>query len=82
MGIFEKIPISKIQKGDRIRKDKGNLKQLAKLITPVGLLNPITVCLEADGSYTLLAGERRFEACIILGWDTIDAHILNCEELV
>ena len=79
--IVKKIPISKIQKRERIRKDKGNLKQLAKLIFPIGLLNPITVCLEADGSYTLLAGERRLEACKLLGWDTIDAHVLTYEEL-
>ena len=82
MGRFEKIPISKIRKGKRIRENKGNLKHLAKLISPIGLLNPITVCLEADGFYTLLAGERRLEACILLGWDTIDAHVLKCEELV
>ena len=81
MTTFEKIPISKIRKGKRIREDWGNIKQFSKLISPIGLLNPITICLEADGSYTLLAGERRLEACKLLGWDTIDALVLTCEEL-
>jgi len=79
---FEKIPISKIRKGKRIREDLGNIKQFSKLISPIGLLNPITICLEVDGSYTLLAGERRLEACKLLGWDTIDVLVLTCEELV
>ena len=78
---FEKISISKIRKDKRIREDKGNIKQFAKFIASIGLLNPITVCEENDGTYTLLSGERRLEACKLLGWTTIDAQIWTCEEL-
>jgi len=78
---FEKIPISKIRQDERIREEKGNIKQFAKLIALIGLLNPIAVCEEDDGTYTLLSGERRLEACKLLGWSTIDAHIWTRKEL-
>ena len=73
----KKIPIDKIKKGKRIRRDLGNLKILAELISLCGLLNPITVEEIGDGYYLLLAGERRLEACKLLGWKKIDAHIIN-----
>ena len=73
----KKIPIDKIKKGKRIRRDLGNLKLLAELIGLCDLLNPITVKKEKDGFYLLLAGERRLEACKLLGWKKIDAHIIN-----
>jgi len=81
MSKFQKIPIDKIGKKTRIREDAGNIKQIAKLIATIGLLNPITVCEEDDGTYTLLAGERRLEACKLLDWSTIDAHVWTCQEL-
>ena len=73
----KKIPIDKIKKRKRIRKDLGNLKLLAELISLCGLLNPITVEEIGGGYYLLLAGERRLEACKLLGWKEIDAHIIN-----
>ena len=73
----KKIPIDKIKKRKRIRKDLGNLQLLAELIGLCGLLNPITVEEIGDGYYLLLAGERRLEACKLLGWKEIDAHIIN-----
>ena len=73
----KKIPIDKIKKRKRIRKDLGNLKLLAELIGLRGLLNPITIEEIGDGYYLLLAGERRLEACKLLGWKKIDAHIIN-----
>ena len=81
MSKFKKIPIDKIRKKIRIREELGNIKQIAKLIAVIGLLNPITVCEEEDGTYTLLSGERRFEACKLLRWGIIDAHVFTCQEL-
>lgn len=76
---FEKIPIDKIRKGSRIREDPGNLELLAKTISPLGLLQPIVVQQEDDGTYTLLVGKRRVEACKLLRWKEIDALIINIE---
>lgn len=50
---------------DRVRKefDKGKLQKLADSFEKLGQLQP-GVCIEGgDGSYQLVAGERRFRAC-------------------
>jgi ParB family chromosome partitioning protein len=49
---------------DRLRTDWGDLSSLMDSITRHGLMNPVTVA--PDG--TLVAGERRLEACRRLGW--------------
>ena len=78
------IPIDKIKVGDRIRKDFGDISELAKDIEANGLINPPVI----NKDYVLLAGERRLRACRSLRWkqipvtmmDTRDAeHELNIE---
>lgn len=71
--MFEKIPIGKIQVGNRIREDAGDIEGLAKEIQQVGLLNPISV----TPDFRLLAGYRRLQACKQLGWKTIPARIVS-----
>ena len=48
-----------------------------------GLINPITVRSLSDGTYEVIAGQRRVLACIELGWKEIEATIrddLNDDE--
>ena len=78
---IKKIPINKIKKEARIREDLGNLKIFAEIIQICGLLNPITVIQLENGHYLLVAGERRLEACKLLGWEEIDVHIINQTEV-
>lgn len=47
----------------RIRKDCGNLDELADDIRENGLINPPTVYYDEDEKYHLIAGERRLRAC-------------------
>jgi DNA modification methylase len=54
---------------DRIRKDFGNLDELANSIREVGLIQPIVVTRETPPS--LLAGERRLRAMQKLGIKTL-----------
>jgi len=51
------------------------IEDLANSIKEKGLLNPITVRRNNDGTYSLIAGQRRFLACKFLGWDTVPAII-------
>lgn len=64
--------ISEIMVGPRVRRDMGDLDALAASIADVGLLQPIVV--KPDG--TLVAGQRRLEACKRLGWDDVPVHVV------
>lgn len=76
------IKISAIQLSEsNTRKDlnagteDAGLEDLAKSIEEKGLLNPVIVRRNDDGTYSLIAGQRRFLACQRLGWETIPAII-------
>ena len=68
------IDISKIKTENRIRKDFGNIQELADDIKQNGLINPPVVIAEADGTYTLLAGERRLRAMRSLGYQQVEVR--------
>ncbi len=63
------------------RKDLGagtedaGLDELASSIKEKGLLSPITVKRNDDGTFGLIAGQRRFLACQMLDWESIPAII-------
>jgi len=62
--------IDQIQVGFRYRKDLGNLRTLAESIEEVGLLHPVVVTPEGR----LVAGQRRLEACRMLGWTEVPGY--------
>jgi len=55
------------------------LKELADSIRTAGLLQPIAVRI-ANGSYELVAGERRLRAVKSLGWPTIPAIVREYDD--
>lgn len=57
----------------RLRRDLGDLNDLAESIENHGLLNPVIV----NHKKVLLAGERRLESARLLGWETIPVRILD-----
>src|SRR6267154_4518887 len=65
--------IDQIQVGYRYRKDLGDLRSLAGSIAEVGLLHPVVVT--PDGR--LIAGQRRLEACRLLGWTDIPVTVID-----
>ena len=71
------IDIDKIIVKDRIRKDYGNLEELAEDIRKNGLINPPAI----SRTYQLIAGERRLKACRdILGWKQIEVHQMDVDD--
>lgn len=68
------IDVEKIKVTDRIRKDFGNIQELADDIKANGLINPPVVTPENDGSFTLLTGERRLRAMRSLGYKQIEVR--------
>lgn len=67
------VKISDIKVKKRIRQDLGDIDALKDSLKTYGLLNPIT--LNAD--MELVAGQRRLEAAKGIGWETINAVILD-----
>ena len=79
------VDIDKIQVKDRIRKDFGNIQELADDIKENGLINPPVI---TPDTYELIAGERRLRAMKELGFKQVEvrpmavkdaAHALNLE---
>ncbi|MGE0643409.1 MAG: ParB/RepB/Spo0J family partition protein [Nitrospira sp.] len=56
------------------------LAQLAASIKESGVLQPIVVRRKGDGTYELIAGERRWRASKEAGLDTIPVIIKNCSD--
>lgn len=67
------VQIKDIKIKKRVRKDLGNLEDLKDSLRIYGLLNPITL----NSKYELIAGERRLQAAIQLGWTSIQVNILD-----
>lgn len=79
------VDINKIQVKDRIRKDFGNIQELADDIKENGLINPPVI---TPDTYELIAGERRLRAMQYLGYKQVEVrpmavtdaeHALNIE---
>lgn len=64
----------------RTEFDEEALKELAASIRTIGIVQPITVRMVADGKYEIIAGERRFRASKLAGKETIPAYIRNTED--
>lgn len=92
MGLFFKekavnkvclIPVESIHPNpDQPRRvfNREELKALADSIAANGLLQPITLIREDNGSYQIIAGERRFIACQQIGMSAVPAIICDISE--
>ena len=67
------VKIEGIKVKKRVRRDLGDLTALKDSMHRYGLMNPITL----NSNYELVAGERRLEAAKSLGWERINANILD-----
>ena len=68
-----RVQIKDIKIKRRVRKDLGNLEDLKDSMKVYGLMNPITL----NSRYELIAGERRLQSAIQLGWTSINANIID-----
>jgi ParB/RepB/Spo0J family partition protein len=71
------IPIDAVLVGGRIRRDLGDIDELARTIAEDGLLHSIVV--RPDG--LLIAGHRRLAACKKLGWENIPVRVVDLEQI-
>ncbi len=60
--------------------DERKLEELASSIKSHGLLQPVVIRTRPDGSYELIAGERRLRASTLAGLDEIPAIVENVSD--
>ena len=74
-GIIDDIEVTRIRHpNEQLRSGSYLVTDLAASIAQKGLLHPIIVRINGD-LFEIVAGNRRFEACKILGWRKITCHV-------
>ena len=80
---INEIELSRIQPNpDQPRRefDDESLEELAASIREIGIVQPISLRQQANGTYQIIAGERRYRAARIAGLSTIPAYIRTVED--
>ena len=72
----QSIPLDRIVMGNQHHEHLCDLDAIADSIDRYGLLHPIGVTPQSDGTYELIFGRRRLEACRKLGHSTIEAKLV------
>ena len=81
---IEKLPVGKLHAGKhqpRRHFDDNALQGLAASIKRHGIVQPLVVTPEKDGTYSLIAGERRWRAAKLAGLDSVPAIVRERREL-
>jgi len=81
-GVLE-ISVERIQRNpDQPRSsfDEEQLGELAASIAVHGVIQPLIVRARADGTYQLIAGERRLRAARLAGFETVPAVVRDARE--
>jgi ParB family transcriptional regulator, chromosome partitioning protein len=80
----EKIPIASLQPGKhqpRTHFDEAALAELSTSIKRHGVVQPLVVTPETGGSFSIIAGERRWRAAKLAGLDTVPAIVRERKEI-
>ncbi|MCB1142712.1 MAG: ParB/RepB/Spo0J family partition protein [Leptospiraceae bacterium] len=81
-GSLRKIKLSKIKPSEvqpRMERQK-RVQELSESLREDGLLQPILVTKDSDDTYKIIAGERRYHAANLLGWQEIECKIFDKNE--
>ena len=81
---FLYVPLNQIVVSQQIRQNidttAESFKALMESIKARGVLEPVLAARQEDGTFLLVAGERRFKACQLLGLSTIPVRIVTQAE--
>lgn len=81
--IIDEIEIAKIVPNPRQPRtlfDEEALQELSESIRTLGVIQPITVKKETDGTFLIISGERRYRASRLAGLETIPAYIREVDD--
>lgn len=79
--MIEVLPIDKLRPAaDNVRRNIGDVDELAASIRAQGLLQSLLVTPNGDGTYTVVAGHRRLEACKQAGITEVNAEVRDMDD--
>ena len=81
--ITNKIDISKIypnKKQPRKNFEEKEIKELSESIKNQGLIQPIVVRETSGSMYEIIAGERRWRACQLVGLHSVNCVVMNVDD--
>ena len=82
-GIFRNIPVECISPDEyqpRRFFDEKDMKKLEDSIMQVGVIQPLSVRYAGDGKYVIIAGERRYRACVNAGMESVPCLVFDTSE--
>lgn len=82
-GLVHEIPVELISANTHQPRryfDEAQLEELAESIREHGILQPLVVTLREDGTYELIAGERRFRAAKLAGLTKVPVIVRDATE--
>lgn len=80
---LDAVPLASIEPNPdqpRTNFKREELEELAASIDREGLLQPILVRAMDDGKYQIIAGERRWQACKLLGLDMVPVRMKDADD--
>ena len=80
---ISEVPIGQIKANPnqpRREFDAEALEELTESIRQIGIIQPITLRKMEDGTYQIIAGERRWRACQMAGLDSIPAYVRTADD--
>ena len=63
----------------RLYYNDAKTDELVRSVAESGIVEPLTVSANADGSYTIVSGERRYRAAAMLGYDCVPCVLIRSD---
>ena len=80
---INEVPVEKIKANPnqpRREFSETSLEELAESIRQIGIIQPITLRQMEDGTYQIIAGERRWRASQMAGLNSVPAYVRTADE--
>ena len=80
---INEVPVEKIKANPnqpRREFSETSLEELAESIRQIGIIQPITLRQMEDGSYQIIAGERRWRASQMAGLNSVPAYVRTADD--
>lgn len=76
---LQQLPLGKVKENpwNPNTQSDAQFNALCENIKEIGMVEPIMVKPEDDGTYLIVSGAHRYEACKVLGYETVPAYVMD-----